>query len=96
LGLPVVTARNAAIAHYFSETDCLFYNPDKPDSLPELLARIADNPGILVEFRERAVAIREQFLWSVEKRRYVSVLCELARIPVPYKTQEAEPVLAKP
>lgn len=81
LGLPVVTVRSAAIGHYFAEGDCLFYRPDIPSSLPELLDRIAGDPDLLVRFRERALAVREKFLWSNEKKKYIALLRELSNVP---------------
>ena len=78
LGIPVVTVRTAAIGYYFGENDCLFYQPDDPDSLRALLDRIAENPSLLLQYRERAVAVREKFLWSNEKRKYIGLLQELS------------------
>jgi len=77
LGLPVITVRNAAISHYFNEEDCLFYQWDDVDSLRALLDKVAENPDLLLEYRRRAVASREKFLWSKEKEKYVSLLREL-------------------
>lgn len=78
LGLPVATVRNEAIAHYFGKDECLFYEPDDPESLRALLDNLAENPALLIERHQRALAIRDKFLWSVEKARYASLLRELA------------------
>jgi glycosyltransferase involved in cell wall biosynthesis len=78
LGMPVVTVRSAAVGHYFSEDDCLFYAPGDSESLPRLLDRLADNPKVVMEYHKRALAVRGQFLWSNEKLKYVSLLHELA------------------
>jgi glycosyltransferase involved in cell wall biosynthesis len=74
LGLPVVTVRSAAIGYYFADSDCLFYQPDDPDSLPALLDRLIENSEIVLHYRQRAVALREKFLWGKEKKKYVELL----------------------
>lgn len=79
MGIPVVTVRTAAVGYYFSENDCLFYVPDDPESLPRLLDRVAENPNLVMQYHKRAAAIREHFLWSDEKRKYLAVLQKLAK-----------------
>jgi glycosyltransferase involved in cell wall biosynthesis len=78
MGLPVVTVKNAAISYYFTENDCLFFQPNDIASLSAVLDRVAENPQLLVECRERVVALREKFFWSNEKRKYLNLLHELA------------------
>lgn len=78
MGLPVVTVRNAAVAHYFREDECLFYAPGDAESLPRLLDGLAENPARVMECRQKVLAVREKFLWSNEKRKYVALLRELA------------------
>jgi glycosyltransferase involved in cell wall biosynthesis len=77
LGLPVVTVRSAAITYYFSEEDCLFYQWDDPASLAAVLDRVAQNPELLLPYRRKALALRQKFLWSKEKVKYISLLKEL-------------------
>ena len=77
LGLPVVTVRSAAISYYFKEEDCIFFEWNDPSSLSRALDRIADNPEILLRYRERSVALRERFSWAGEKAKYVAMLREL-------------------
>lgn len=79
LGLPVITVRNAAIGYYFTEHDCLYYQPDNPDSLRDLLDRVATDRELLKHYRERAVQLRDRFLWSREKRKYVDLLRDACR-----------------
>jgi glycosyltransferase involved in cell wall biosynthesis len=78
LGLPVVTVRNAAITYYFKEEDCLFYQWDDVSSLAGILDRVAQSPELLLAYRQKAVALREKFLWSKEKRKYMALLHELS------------------
>ena len=78
LGMPSITVRNAAIEHYFDDTDCLFYEPEDQDSLRRLLDRVADDPGLVERYRQRSITTRERCLWSVERRRYVDLLRELS------------------
>jgi glycosyltransferase involved in cell wall biosynthesis len=74
MGLPVVTVRSYAISYYFSEQDCIFFDWNDPASLSAVLDRIAENPGILLHYRERAVALRDRFAWAGEKKKYVELL----------------------
>jgi glycosyltransferase involved in cell wall biosynthesis len=78
LGLPVVTVRNAAISHYLSDDDCLFFEPNDPVSLASVLDRIGQNPQILDHYRARSVEMRDRFSWASEKRRYSALLHKLA------------------
>ena len=79
LGLPVITVRSAAITHYFREEDCLFYQWDDVKSLTQILDRVAENPKLLLPYREKALALRNKFLWSGEKKKYIAILNQLAR-----------------
>jgi glycosyltransferase involved in cell wall biosynthesis len=77
LGLPVVTVRSDAISYYFGEEDCMFFQWNDPSSLSDTLDRIVENPEGLFRYRERAVALREQFSWAGEKVKYVALLRQL-------------------
>jgi glycosyltransferase involved in cell wall biosynthesis len=77
LGMPSITVRNAAIGYYFGEDDCLFYDPADPESLRVILDRLAACPDLLTRYQQRALALREKFLWSNEKQRYVALLHRL-------------------
>jgi glycosyltransferase involved in cell wall biosynthesis len=83
LAMPSITVRNVAIGYYFGEDDCLFYDPGDPESLRLILDRLAMNPDMLAHYQQRALALRDKFLWSKEKQKYVAVLRRL--------TQEAAP-----
>jgi glycosyltransferase involved in cell wall biosynthesis len=78
LGIPSITVRNTAIAHYFGEDDCFFYEPNNVESLRAVLERVVTNPQLLSHYQRRALELREKFLWSNEKRKYVSLLQALA------------------
>jgi len=78
LGLPVASVRNIAISYYFSEEDCIFFEWNDPYSLSTALDRIAENPEVLIRYRERSVALRGRFSWTSEKRKYVALLRQLA------------------
>jgi glycosyltransferase involved in cell wall biosynthesis len=77
LGLPVVSVRNNAIAYYFGEKDCIFFEWNDPQSLSTVLDRIAENPELLSRYRERSVALREQFSWAGEQIKYLALLNRL-------------------
>lgn len=79
LGMPSVTVRNAAIGYYFREDDCLFYEPGDPQSLSLILDRLAEDPGLLAHYRQRALLLRDKFLWSNEKQKYIALLHRLTR-----------------
>lgn len=74
MGLPVVTVRSYAISYYFSEQDCIFFDWNKPESLSTALDRIAESPEILLRYRARCMALRGQFAWSGEKKKYIELL----------------------
>jgi len=78
LGFPVVTVRSEAINYYFSEDDCIFFDWNDAGSLSRTLDRIAEQPEILLHYRERSVALRERFSWTGEKRKYSALLRRLS------------------
>ncbi len=77
LGLPVVSVRSSAISYYFSEQDCMFFDWDNAASLAAIMDKIADDPDILLPYRERSVALRDQFSWTAEKKKYIKLLYQL-------------------
>jgi glycosyltransferase involved in cell wall biosynthesis len=79
LGMPSVTVRNAAIGYYFGEDECLFYDPNDPESLRLILDRLAGSPDLLADYQQRALALRGKFLWSNEKQKYIDVLRRLTK-----------------
>ncbi len=78
IGLPVLTVRSYAISYYFSENDCIFFDWNDSESLSAAIDRIAENPEILLRYRERAVALRDQFAWSIERNKYVNLLRKMS------------------
>ena len=88
LGIPSITVRNAAIGYYFGEDDCLFYDPSDVESLRTILDRLVETPELVASYQQRAVALREKFLWSHEKRKYIALLHRLGATP----SQESLPV----
>lgn len=79
LGMPSITVRNTAIGYYFAEDECLFYDPTDPESLRVILDQLAVSPGLLARYQQQAVALRDKFLWSNEKRKYIAVLRRLTQ-----------------
>lgn len=77
LGMPSVTVRNAAIGYYFSDDDLLYYKPDDPESLRAVLDQLAVRPDLLYHYQQRARALRDRFLWSREKQKYIALLHQL-------------------
>lgn len=80
LGLPVVSVRNNAILYYFNEDDFIFFDSGDPQSLTAAFDRIAENPDILAYYRERSAALRGQFSWAGEKKKYVAMLHQLTGV----------------
>jgi len=78
MGIPSITVRNTAVGYYFGEDDCLFYEPGNVESLRTLLDRLAVSPELLRRYQQRAVVLREKFVWSREKQKYIALLNELA------------------
>jgi glycosyltransferase involved in cell wall biosynthesis len=79
LGMPSVTVRNAAIGYYFGEDECLFYDPNDPESLRLILDRLVGTPVLLAHYQQRALELRGKFLWSNEKQKYIDVLRRLTK-----------------
>jgi glycosyltransferase involved in cell wall biosynthesis len=77
LGLPSITVRNAAIAHYWRPDECLYFTAGDARQLASLLDMLAEHPGRLLEYRERLTAARNRLLWSNEKTRYIAMLEDL-------------------
>jgi glycosyltransferase involved in cell wall biosynthesis len=78
LGLPVVCVRNAAISHYFTQEDCIFFDWNDPSSLSGAIDRILEHPEILIHYRERSLVVRQKLSWIDEKTKYVALLHKLA------------------
>lgn len=92
IGLPVISVRNAAILHYFTEDDCLFFNGDDPASLASAIDRLAQDPDLPRRYRERSVAMRPHFVWSAEKSKYNGLLRRLSGLPpLPAPTETSVP-----
>ncbi len=80
MGLPVVTVRSFAISYYFKENDCIFFDWNDPGSLSAAIDKIAENPDLLLRYRERSLALRDQFAWSREQKKYVNLLRRMSGI----------------
>lgn len=78
LGMPCVTVRNVAICHYFSEDDCMFYDPEQPATLSVALDNLIEQPDLLTRCHQRVLSLRERLVWSGEKQRYIQLLKGLA------------------
>ena len=78
MGMPSITVRNTAIGYYFGDDDCLFYRPGDVESLRTILDRLAVSPDLLLRYQQRAAVLREKFVWSREKQKYIALLHELA------------------
>jgi glycosyltransferase involved in cell wall biosynthesis len=81
LGLPSITVRNAAIAHYWRPDECIYFTAGDVKELASRFDMLAEHPDRLLEFRQRLAVARNRFLWSNEKRRYVEMLDDLAGHP---------------
>jgi len=85
MGLPVITVRSAAICYYFREGDCLFYEWNDVESLRRLLDTVAEKPELLQHYRQRAVDLRDQYSWSTESKKYISLLQDLVALSRPLR-----------
>jgi glycosyltransferase involved in cell wall biosynthesis len=79
LGLPFITVRSAAIAHYWRPDECIYFTAGDAKQLASLLDMFAEHPGRLLEYRERLAAARNRLLWSNEKTRYIAMLEDLVQ-----------------
>ena len=87
LGMPSITVRNTAIGYYFGEDDCPFYEPNDPESLRTILDRLAADPDLLAHYQRRAAELRNNFLWSNEKQKYIDILARLTKRTPPVAQQ---------
>ena len=78
MGLPVLSVRSYAISHYLGEEDCMFFERNDPASLAAAIDKVAENPELLLQYRERSLALRDRFTWPTEKAKYIKLLHELA------------------
>lgn len=78
LGLPSITIRSRAIAHYFHPDECLFYDSGDSSALAQMLDNVADNPECLEQYRRKLPAIRARLSWTREKDKYVQMLARLS------------------
>jgi hypothetical protein len=76
--MPSITVRNAAIEYYFRPDECMFFDSGDAPALAQLLDKVAENPDCLIEYRKRLEGVRERFLWSKEKDKYIAMLRNLA------------------
>ena len=77
LGLPVLTVNNSAIKYYFSEKDLIYYDSAVLDSLINVLSDLCEKPEKLKDYRNRILKIRDRFLWSSEKKKYIKIVKNL-------------------
>lgn len=77
LGLPTITIPNKAITHYFNDQVCFFYEPNFSESLTNLLNKLINDPGLILEKRRKIIQIRKDFLWRNEERKYMHHLQQL-------------------
>lgn len=78
LGLPPISIRNAAIDYYFQPDECMFFDSGDTVALARLLEQVAENPGRLMEQRNKLVTVRNRLLWSKEKEKYKTLLGQLS------------------
>jgi glycosyltransferase involved in cell wall biosynthesis len=77
LGLPVLTVNNSAIKYYFSDKDLIYYDSADLDSLINVLSDLCGKPEKLKDYRDRILKIRDKFLWSSEKIKYIEIIKNL-------------------
>ena len=74
VGLPVLTIRNSPIGYYFTEEDCFYYDPEKPETLNHWFNAFIEDKDLLDHGRNHVLTIRNRFLWNNEKRKYITLL----------------------
>ena len=78
LGMPSITVRNAAIEHYFSPNECMFFDSGDAHALARHIDSVVESPDCLIEYRRRLEGVRNRLLWSKEKEKYITVLRNLS------------------
>jgi len=79
LGIPFITIPNKAITYYLNDDECFLYDPDNLLSLTDLLDKLSKNPELILEKREKIIAIRQRFLWSNEQQKYLRLINHLIK-----------------
>jgi len=82
LGLPVLTVNNSAIEYYFSEEDFIYYDSSDLNSFINVLSNLCEKPERLKDYRNRILKIRDRFLWSSEKEKYIEIVKNLLEVTI--------------
>lgn len=77
MGIPAITVANVPIRHYFAESMYFAYNPERSGSLTDLLTRILENPGLVLEKRRAILDSHHRLLWTHERAKYLEILGNL-------------------
>lgn len=75
---PVVSARAGALPELLGD-DALYFDPDRPNELAELLARIESDERLRCELGHRGAARASEFTWARAARETLDVLAEATR-----------------
>jgi glycosyltransferase involved in cell wall biosynthesis len=78
LGMPSISIRNAAIDYYFRPDECLFFEAGDTAALAALIDRVAEDPRLLLPYRDKLLPARERLLWAGEKKKYIEMLRQLS------------------
>jgi glycosyltransferase involved in cell wall biosynthesis len=80
MGIPVITIANRAIIYYFRQDECFYYNPDSDQSLADLLKYLIQNSDQILKRRKNILKIRNRYLWSDERKKYIDILYQLSNL----------------
>jgi hypothetical protein len=76
---PVLTVKNSAIAHYFSNGELPYYKANDSSSFAEQLINMITRPDVLTEAQKKVADFNKKMNWLSEKRKYIGLVNSLVK-----------------
>ena len=74
MGIPSIAPKTKVISHYFGDNLVLYYEPNKPEYISEILESISTNPEILYDLRQKIFLNKDLYMWDKEKIKYKKII----------------------
>ncbi len=88
-GTPVVATRVGALPELLGD-DALYFDPDRPNELAEILSQISTDEKLRLDLGRRGVARASTFTWARAARETLDVLAEASREAGPRRRRDGE------
>jgi glycosyltransferase involved in cell wall biosynthesis len=76
---PVIAPSTIGIRDYFNDNNLLFFEPGDTSDLAKQIAWVYDHPTETADFTKRGRTVFSNYLWSKERRRFVTLVSNLFR-----------------